>query len=189
MYLIVGLGNPGKEYEQTYHNAGFLCLDEIAKTTNTKFSKRECNAFTAHCHAGLNKLILVKPATYMNLSGFCVSALLSKYKLSPSQLLVIYDDIDLPLGSIRIRQQGSGGTHNGMRNIIEQLNSTEFARIRIGIGTNCEKELRDFVLSKISEENMIALSPAIAKAAKAAQLIASGISITQINEQLGKCLI
>lgn len=189
MFLVVGLGNIGNEYERTYHNVGFLCVDELANKLNTKFSKRECKAVTASALTAKEKILLAKPLTFMNLSGFAVTALLNKYKLGLDKLIVIYDDIDLPVGTIRIRAQGSGGTHNGMRSIIEQTGSTEIIRIRIGIGQNSSLPLRDFVLSRIPDIDMTQIKQAIAKATAAIEMLCDGIPVEQANERAQKLIV
>ena len=135
MFLIVGLGNPEKKYEKTFHNMGFLAVGEAAAKLGVKFKKKECEASVAEAFIGGEKVILARPVTYMNASGRAVKQLMAKYKVSPSELLVIYDDFDLPKGKLRIRASGSAGTHNGMRSIIGEIGSSEFPRIRIGITT------------------------------------------------------
>jgi PTH1 family peptidyl-tRNA hydrolase len=167
VFLVTGLGNPGDEYRQTFHNAGFLCVDEAAKKLGISFTKGECRAITAHYKTPDAKVILAKPITYMNLSGFAVQELVRKYKVEQSKFLVVYDDIDLPLGAIRIKQQGSAGTHNGMKDIVNKMGTTDIMRVRIGIGKEWKGDLADFVLSRISAEDMEVLSSAISKAADA----------------------
>ncbi len=153
MLVIVGLGNPGNEYKNTYHNVGFIALDAFAKNNNLKFTSKKYNSQVAKgCINGENFMI-VKPQTYMNLSGTAVSEIVRKLKLPLSNLLVICDDADLPLGTIRYRKVGSGGTHNGMKNIVERLSATNFARIKIGIGRDDRMPLEHFVLSVISPDN------------------------------------
>lgn len=193
MYLIVGLGNPLKKYSNTYHNLGFLCMDKLASVLGVEFSKSECRAVTAHARIGGDKVILAKPVTYMNLSGESVIELINKYKIEKDKFLVIYDDIDLPLGAIRIRFTGSAGTHNGMRSIVALVNTVDFARIRIGIGRPNEpsappdpRPLSDYVLGEISAPDMTALTPAIHAAACASKDFASGISITDVMQKYNK---
>lgn len=152
MLLIVGLGNPGKEYERTFHNVGFLCLDTMAERLNADFTKKKCDAIICECNYGKQKIILAKPQTYMNLSGESVLKLKKKYGLNDSQILTISDDIDLEKGVYRYRESGSAGTHNGLRNIVLNLNTTSFKRIRIGIGKN-EGDLASYVLSKMDADN------------------------------------
>ncbi|MGB9812910.1 MAG: aminoacyl-tRNA hydrolase [Thermovenabulum sp.] len=134
MYLIAGLGNPGKQYENTRHNIGFIVVDFIAKELGTNIDKIKFKALYNDIFYKNEKLILLKPMTYMNLSGESVKEAVSFYKLPLSNLIVIYDDMDLPLGKIRIKRSGSSGGHKGVESIIYQLASEDFLRIRIGIG-------------------------------------------------------
>lgn len=133
MYLIVGLGNPEAKYETTFHNMGFLAVGEAAEKLGVKFKKKECEASVAEAFIGGEKVVLARPVTYMNASGRAVKQLVSKYKIPLENLIVVYDDYDLPKGHIRIRASGSAGTHNGMRSIIGELGTGEFARVRVGI--------------------------------------------------------
>ena len=133
-YLIVGLGNPGREYTQTRHNAGFLLVDRLAERLETRFRRLQFKALTTDARCCGHKIILAKPQTYMNLSGQAVGALVRFYKVPPERLLVAYDDLDLPLGTVRLRPKGGHGGHKGMRSIIERLGTQEFPRLRLGIG-------------------------------------------------------
>lgn len=146
MIIIVGLGNPDKKYEQTYHNLGFLAVDRFAQKICANFSKTMCKACVAEANVNGQKVILAKPLTYMNLSGESVVLLKQKYK--DARILVIVDDIDLPRGEIRYRLHGSAGTHNGLRSIVSYIGQ-EFERIKIGIGRDESMDLCDYVLSKI----------------------------------------
>lgn len=132
-YLIVGLGNPGKEYEKNRHNVGFHCLDAIAAAYNMSFGKLQNRAITADGTIADKRVTLAKPSTFMNLSGESVRGLRDFYKLTNADLIVIHDDLDIPLGTLRIREKGSAGGQNGVKNIIAQLGTQEFARIRFGI--------------------------------------------------------
>lgn len=170
MRLIVGLGNPGEKYEHTRHNAGFDALAFLADKLGIRSGKLKGDALVFEGYVGAEKTILCKPQTYMNLSGSAVSELMNFYKLTPDQLLVIYDDIDIPQGWLRIRRGGSAGTHNGMRSVIACLGTEDFARIRIGVGANPGTyDLADWVLSHYNtpEERQIAFD-AYRKAADAA---------------------
>ncbi|MBQ2713112.1 MAG: aminoacyl-tRNA hydrolase [Clostridia bacterium] len=150
MKLIVGLGNPGARYEQTFHNMGFLVLDVLSKQLNVKFKKKECQAEVAELFVKGERILLARPQTFMNLSGTSVNELLKKYGGTPNDLLVVYDDIDLERGTLRMREKGSGGTHNGMRNIIACINSMDFKRLRVGVGKPPEQiPLVDYVLCDI----------------------------------------
>lgn len=176
MYLIVGLGNPGIAYQNSRHNAGFLALDTLAEKLNISFNKRAHRSLIGEGYYGTEKLMLCKPETYMNLSGEAVQSALSYYKLPPERLIVLYDDIDLAVGDIRIRASGSAGTHNGMRSIIACLGGEEgFPRVRIGIGRQKDgRDLAAFVLGKPPKEDLELLQEAYAKAAEAALLITEG---------------
>ena len=134
MHLIVGLGNPGRGYSHNRHNIGFMCLNHFARTHGIKFDKKQAQARTGSGEVAGNQLVLARPQTYMNQSGRSVSLLLNKYKISVDNLLVIHDDLDLPLGKIRIRQGSSSGGHKGINSIISHLGSQDFIRIRVGIG-------------------------------------------------------
>ncbi len=188
MYLIMGLGNPDKQYLKTYHNVGFMCADLIAEKLGTTFSKGECRAVTAYSGIGSDKIIIAKPITYMNLSGESARELINKYKIERECFVVIYDDIDLPVGNVRIRYTGSAGTHNGMKNIVRNVGSTDVYRIRIGVGKpeNAGMDLKDFVLSKISDEVMDSLAPALDRAADAAIAFAKGLPIEKVMEKYNK---
>ena len=151
MKLIVGLGNPGKEYEKTRHNTGFMILDQFAKDMGMKFSTK-MNGMYAKGKIDGESFILLKPLSYMNLSGIVVKQYVDYYKVKPSDILVIHDDLDLELGKVRIRSKGSSGGHNGIKNIIVHLNSEEFKRIRVGIGKDENISTIDYVLGKFNDE-------------------------------------
>ena len=160
--LIVGLGNFGKEYISTFHNVGFMVIDALSSKLNVKLSKKNCEAkYYEGCLSG-NKIILAQPLTYMNLSGNAVLKLSNKYKMANEQTIIIYDDLDLPAGKTRFRKRGSGGTHNGMRDVVEKVGEN-VCRIRIGIGKNEKIPVRDFVLSKMKGEEKELISEAIKK--------------------------
>jgi PTH1 family peptidyl-tRNA hydrolase len=175
MYIIAGLGNPGKEYASSRHNAGYMAVEYLAKKLNTKLNKLKFNSVYGDTSINGEKVMLVKPVTYMNKSGIAIAEIVKFYKISTSRLIVIYDDIDIPLGVLRIRPSGSAGTHNGMKSIVESVGS-EFPRIRIGIGRNEEMDLADFVLQKFSRNEKDIVTPIIEKAAEAAvEIIENGI--------------
>ena len=154
MYIIVGLGNPGDKYAKTRHNVGFNVIDLLAKEYSIDLIKIKNKALTGEGRVGTEKVILVKPITYMNLSGESVADICNYYNIDLENLIVIYDDIDLDIGKIRIRKKGSGGTHNGMRSIIKCLGSNEFPRVRVGISRPQNgQDLADFVLSRFSKED------------------------------------
>ena len=152
--LIVGLGNPGIEYQFTPHNLGFLAVDRIADDRNVEIRNRQCRALTGRTRIGNEEVLLAKPETFMNLSGLAVQELLHEYELRPeTDLVVIYDELDLPMGTIRIRKQGSSAGHNGMKSIIGALGTQEFVRIRLGIApeTRILKPLTKRQLKVVSE--------------------------------------
>ncbi|MDD4816134.1 MAG: aminoacyl-tRNA hydrolase [Clostridia bacterium] len=152
MFLIVGLGNPDKIYQNTYHNIGFMVVDKLCQKGGFKFSKSACKASVCEFFLNDQKVMVAKPKTYMNLSGNSVMSFKNKYKLKNENILVVVDDIDLPLGSFRFKSSGSGGTHNGMRSIVRTIGS-DFPRIRIGIGKPKDnQDLANYVLSKIDEK-------------------------------------
>ena len=153
MIAIVGLGNPGKNYEKTVHNLGYMAIDHFADNNELKFSKSKYFGRVAEGMINGEKVILLKPETFMNLSGKSVEDLVHSMKLDLANLIVVYDDIDLPIASIRVRSKGSAGTHNGMRDIVQKLGEN-FARIRIGAGRPEHGDLANFVLSNISLDNM-----------------------------------
>ena len=154
MIAIVGLGNPDEKYQNTYHNIGFNVVDAFADVHNVSMKKFKFSGKYGECKIGKEKVVLLKPMTYMNNSGRAVGELVRKLKLPISRLIVVYDDIDLPVGVLRLRAGGSAGTHNGMRNIIEVLNDEKFPRLRVGIGRDNNMQLADYVLSKVSPMNM-----------------------------------
>lgn len=185
MKLIAGLGNPDTKYSKTFHNLGFMAAEALAVSMDIKFRTKECKALTAHKYIGGEDIIIAKPQTYMNLSGECIRELVGKYRLSMKDILVIYDDFDIERAAIRIRQSGSGGTHNGMKNIIECLNENTFARIRIGIGKpeNTQMQVADYVLSDIPKSDYGLMDSAITKAKDAAYDFANGIELSIIMQR------
>lgn len=158
MKLICGLGNPGDEYKNTRHNAGFIFIDKFAESLNSSgFKKKnDFNALIAESGDGIDKIIFVKPLTFMNRSGESVSKIANFYKIHAADIFIVYDDIDLPLGSIRFRKNGSAGTHNGMKSIIANLGSQDFPRLRLGIESRTNKNfpLDAFVLSRFTDEEL-----------------------------------
>lgn len=181
MYIIVGLGNPEKKYEKTFHNLGFLAVGEAAEKLGVKFKKKECEASVAEANVGGEKVILARPVTYMNASGRAVKQLLAKYKCDLSHLLVIYDDYDLPKGKIRIRASGSAGTHNGMRSILAEVGGGDFARIRIGIrDPEVNIPIISYVLANIRTDDYPLFADACSDAADAAIEFARSGDIGQV---------
>jgi len=177
MYLIVGLGNPGKEYENTRHNTGFEVIDQIAKQYQIEI---DISKFNGKYGTGIiegKKVMLLKPQTYMNLSGESIKKFVDFYKLMPEQIIVIYDDIDVEVGKIRIRKEGGSGTHNGMKSIVNELNTRKFPRIRVGIGMpNTNIELMYHVLGKVKNEEKETYMEGIIRAVKSVeQILKNGI--------------
>lgn len=178
MYIIVGLGNPGKKYELTRHNVGFDAIDRLAEKHGIAVTKMKYKALIGEGNIAGEKVILVKPQTYMNLSGETVMNICQFYQLPMEQLIVIYDDIDTDFAKLRIRKKGSAGTHNGMRHIIYLLQKDDFPRIRIGIGKSDRLALKDYVLQKFNKEEMVAINETLDKAVQATEtIISSGIEI------------
>ena len=168
MYLIAGLGNPGKEYDMTRHNIGFEVIDYIADKYNIKVKKLKFKALYQKAEIGGFEAVLMKPQTYMNLSGESVKDAAVFYKIPPEKIIIISDDINLDEGRIRVRKGGSAGGHNGLKSIIYQLSSDDFIRIRIGVGEKRQgQDLADYVLSRFSKEQIPVLERAIINAAGA----------------------
>ncbi len=174
MIIIVGLGNPGLTYRRTRHNAGFQAIDRLAERCGVRFNKKGFSAVYGEGVVGGQRALLVKPQTYMNNSGDAVQQILNYYKVPPENLIVLYDDIDLPVGGLRIRPNGSAGTHNGMRSILACVHSDRFPRVRIGIGKDEQLMLADYVLKRPSKDEQKTLADVFDKAADAAELIAAG---------------
>ncbi len=175
MHVIAGLGNPGIFYQRTRHNAGFQALDKIADELHIRVTKRGFSGLYGEGVYNGERVVLVKPATYMNLSGNCIQSVLRFYKCPVNNLIVLYDDIELPTGSLRIRDKGSAGTHNGMRSVVACVNSEDFPRIRIGVGDReGGRDLKDHVLGRPGKQEQEALETAFCDAAKAAKLILDG---------------
>lgn len=185
MKLIVGLGNPDDKYKNTFHNLGFMAVDGAAELLGAQFTKEKCRAKIAELSVGGQKVILAKPQTYMNLSGESVRELVSFFKIPMEDLLVIYDDFDLTKGALRIRESGSAGTHNGMRNIIAELGKSNFARVRIGFKPteNTPIPLINLVLSSIKEEDKALFEKAVLSASKAVVDFAKGVSLQNIMQK------
>jgi len=184
--LVVGLGNPGKEYERTRHNVGWWVLDEVARELGFDFSREKFKALYGEYSTPKGKVIFLKPLTYMNRSGEAVGQFYRFFKLQPSELIVIYDDLDLPLGNVRLRLKGSSGGHRGVESVINSLGTKEFPRLRIGIGRPKRKEeVADFVLSPFKEDEL----PAVEKAVKrAANCLIEAIRKGEIDQKLiNKC--
>lgn len=170
MKLIVGLGNPGKQYEKTRHNAGFMAVDETADLLGITLNQIKFKGMIGEGRSGSEKVILLKPLTYMNLSGESLIQVLQFYKLDLNQLLVIYDDLDTPTGQIRLRMKGSAGGHNGVKSIIQHIGTEEFYRIRVGIGRPPQgKKVVDYVLEPFLAVEEGDVHSAVKKSAEAAR--------------------
>lgn len=172
-WLIVGLGNPGAKYEKTRHNCGFRAIDVLAKDLCCKIDKGKFQGLFGQCAYNGRKLFLLKPQTFMNLSGQSVLQLSSYFHIPPERIIVLFDDISLPSGRLRVRPDGSAGGHNGIKSIIGQLGSQNFPRVKVGVGAkpNPEYDLADWVLSTFSADEEKDLQPALERAGKAALCI------------------
>ncbi len=172
MYLIVGLGNPEPEYSYTRHNMGFSTINELAKRNNIDVNKSKFNALYGLGTINNEKVILLKPQTYMNLSGKAIREAMDFYKIELDKLIVIYDDLDIEEGIIKLRKKGGAGTHNGMKSVISELHSQDFVRIRIGIGVPKKQiDLADYVLEKVQKKDYEILESGIISASKAVEEI------------------
>lgn len=183
-YLIVGLGNPGKEYEYTRHNVGFLFVDVLCNRYSFRVDKLKFHALCGETMIANTRCLVMKPQTYMNLSGNAVGEAAAFYKIPPERVIVLFDDISLPFSTLRIRRKGSAGGHNGIKNIIYQLNSDAFPRIKIGVGDRADKEddLKDYVLGQFSKDDLEVLKKTLQTGAEAMELIVSG----QIEEAMNR---
>jgi PTH1 family peptidyl-tRNA hydrolase len=184
MKLIVGLGNPGEGYANTRHNAGWMVLDAFARKFRIELSKHEKESMTGEGRVAGGSVKLAKPLTYMNLSGDAVRLLVNAYLDSTDDLMVVFDEIDLPLGKLRIKPNGSAGTHNGMRSIIDALGTERFARLRVGVRgeSHADYRLRDYVLDEFTSEELPVLEKSIERAVDALVLFARGDLKRAMNE-------
>lgn len=175
MYIIAGLGNPGSKYENTRHNMGFKAIDAMALEFGIDVNRAKFKGLIGEGRIGGEKVILLKPQTYMNLSGQSVREIMNFYKIPEENLIVIYDDFDLPIGSIRVRKSGGPGTHNGMKSVVQELGSRKFPRVRVGIGSSDGSTIQ-FVIGKVGkDEQQILNEAAEAAASAAADIIRIGI--------------
>jgi peptidyl-tRNA hydrolase, PTH1 family len=182
MKLIVGLGNPGADYERTRHNVGWLVVEAFARKFRIDVAKHEKNALTGTGRVAGGSVMVAKPLTYMNLSGDAVRLLVNAYLDSTDDLMVVYDDIDLPLAKLRIRPSGSSGTHNGMRSIVQVLGTEKFPRLRVGIGSSDSGRLRDYVLDEFAPDERPVVDRAIERSVDALVLFARGDLRRAMNE-------
>ena len=164
MKLVAGIGNPGKEYKDTRHNIGFKVIDNIASKLQVTSWFSKFNGLVAQTQVENEKILLVKPLTYVNLAGRCLKPFIKNYQLSLTSILLIVDDFHLPMGTIRYRKKGSSGGHNGLQSIIESLNTKEFSRLRIGIGNTLSKDKASYVLSKFTPAEQELLDQVIPEA-------------------------
>ena len=172
MIIIAGLGNPGKEYEGTRHNAGFDTLDFLADKYGISISGFEHHALVGKGYINGNKVLLMKPQTYMNLSGVAIRNILDYYKEDISSLIIVYDDIALPVGKLRVRSKGSAGGHNGIKSIINELGTQEFSRVRVGVGEKPPRwDLVDWVLGRYSKEDKETMEESFKRAGSAIECI------------------
>lgn len=179
MHIIVGLGNPGKKYDATRHNIGFEAIDMLAKRNNIEVKKLKHKALCGEGTIGGNKVLLVKPQTFMNLSGQSLLDIVQFYKVDPKNIVVLYDDIDIPVGTLRIREKGSSGTHNGMKSIIYLLQTDQFPRIRIGVGKPQFGDLADYVLGRFPKEEISTMLETLERASQAVEtLVKDGIAVS-----------
>ncbi len=182
MWLIVGLGNPGPEYQWTPHNLGFLAVDELANRGSIRVERPEAKALVGRGRLAGQEVLLAKPQTFMNLSGIAVRELLEKYELGPPGLLVVWDERDLPWGTIRIRERGSPGTHNGAKSVVNALGTEEFARVRLGVGPDHPVgDLAAYVLRPMKKAELEVAATMIEEAANAVELILTHGLATAMN--------
>ena len=174
IFVVVGLGNPGKQYEQTKHNVGFLVIDKLAEKYQIPMTKFQYKAFVGSGTIKNKKVLLVKPQTFMNLSGESVREIVNFYKVPQERFVVIYDDTSLPMGQIRLREKGSHGGHNGIRNIIQLMGTDVFGRIKVGIGEKPNGwDLADYVLAKFEQNDLPLMENGMDKATEAVEWILS----------------
>ncbi len=188
MKLIVGLGNPGIEYQFTPHNLGFLAVDRIAERSGVGVANRNCRALTGRARIGNVEVLLAKPETYMNLSGMSVSALVQEYEVQPEKdLIVIYDELALPWGNIRVRERGSSGGHNGVQSIIDALDTSEILRVRLGIAPDYQiDDGARYVLSQLKKAQLAVVDQMLDAAADAVEVILAegpGAAMTRFNRK------
>lgn len=182
-FLIVGLGNPGGKYEITRHNAGFLCADLFAESMNTEIKRLKYHALTAEVNIDGHRCLLMKPQTFMNNSGESVAEAAKFYKIPLEKIIVVFDDISLPIGKLRVRRKGSAGGHNGIKSLIAHLGSENFPRVKIGVGAkpHPDYDLGDWVLTSFKKEDFPALKEAMVNAGEAVKLIVNGNTDKAMN--------
>lgn len=186
-YLVVGLGNPGSKYDGTRHNTGFMAIDRIAEKAGVQIDRLKFKGLCARAEVGGKSVLLLKPSTFMNLSGQSVQEAMQFYKLPAEKVIVLFDDISLPVGRMRIRMKGSDGGHNGMKNIIYLAGSQDFPRVKIGVGAKPDPrwDLADWVLSRFSSQEQKKLDEALEHAAGAVTLLLQGNAAEAMNRYNG----
>lgn len=186
-WLIAGLGNPGPEYEGTYHNLGFLAVDRLAERAGIRLTRPECKALAGVGRVAGETVLLAKPQTYMNLSGGSIEPLLTKYMLPPERLILVYDELALDWGSLRIRYKGSAGGHNGVSSVIRSVDNENFIRVRLGIRPEHPgKDMKDYVLSRIRKAQMETLESTLEQTLQAVEtIITEGVekAMTKYNRR------
>ncbi len=181
-YIVAGLGNSGTRYENTRHNAGFIAADRLADKLHVRIDRIKYKSLVTTCTIGEHKVLLMKPSTYMNNSGLAVVEAMNFYKIPPERVIVLFDDISLDVGKMRIRRKGSDGGHNGIKNIIYLSGSDQFPRIKLGVGHKPEKwDLADWVLSRFSEDELKILTETADKACDAVELMIAGQTDKAMN--------
>ncbi len=183
-FIVAGLGNPEKKYTLTRHNSGFLCVDELAEKHNFKINKLKFKAIIADTQIGSHRVIVMKPQTYMNNSGEAIKEAAAFYKIPPERIIIIFDDISLDVGKLRIKRKGTDGGHNGIKSIVQHLGSTDFPRIKLGIGKkpHPDYDLADWVLSDFKKDEAAPLKQAIDNACEAIELMLDG----EIDEAMNR---
>lgn len=175
MWVVVGLGNPGRQYSQTRHNAGYMFVKRLAREWKVKLKMRSQQVKSGEQKRPDENILLVLPLTYMNRSGMALREVLEERKVSPEKLVVVYDDLDLPLGSIRVRREGGAGTHRGMSSIVQELETMKFSRIRVGIGPlHPDRDATQYVLSSFEKEEKLLFSRSLVTVREALEMILAG---------------
>lgn len=186
-YLLVGLGNPGPKYANTRHNMGFIVLDRLAGELQVSIDKLKHKALITETRMQGKHVLLAKPQTFMNLSGEAVAELVRYYKIPKDHLMVVYDDLDIPAGTIRIRKKGSAGTHNGMRSVVSQQGYDDFPRMRIGLGSNGGTDIIDYVIGRVTPKEAGPLGRAVEQAVKALVCFVAEGTDKAMNKYNGEC--
>ena len=175
-FIVAGLGNPGREYELTRHNAGFLTLDILANRHGFKTDRLKYHALVCDAMIGAHRCLIMRPQTYMNLSGDAIAEAAAFYKIPPEKCVVIFDDVDIPLGDVRVKRNGSAGTHNGIKSVVSRLGSQNFPRVKIGVGgkRHPDEDLKDYVLAKLTKQEQDTLRKSMETACDAVERILDG---------------